>query len=739
MLWRAIVLGVLWAGAALAQERHPLDGAASPYLQLHRDDPVKWYPWGPEALRLAAETGRPIFVSVGYASCHWCHVMQAESFRDARTADALNAGFVAVKIDRESRPDLDRQFMTVTRLMAGSAGWPNSVFLTPDGDPFFAGGYFPREDFRAVLWQVAGAWRDDPDGIAEQARGVSASVREVLTGLAAAQPVTSGAMQAAVAEILDELDPFHGGFGVAPKFPRAPIFLFLQSEAVRRSDDAAQQAVVDMLDGMLGGGIHDALGGGFHRYAVDPQWQVPHFEKMLYNQALNARLLLRAWVATGEMRYRSAAEATLDFTLREMRAPGGGFHASLDAVSLDESGARVEGAYYTWTPENLAPLGPEAGFAAETLGIDAAGDVEGDLPGANIVVLPEQVSPRLAQVVAQMRRLRAERAPPLRDRKILTAWNAEMIRTLAEAGQRLDRPDYLRAAEEAAGFVLDALRPAEGLRRVWYEGRATEPAQLDDHAALGLALVALSDARWGAADAGTDPEIWLTTAQAIAQEIPARFGGVEGGLRMTQRVEGMTEIIPRDDETLPSGNALALMLYARLNRRLRDPALAQDGAVLAAALSGTGLSAPVHRAGTLQALQLWHDGPVGAAQVMAHGAVRADLRHGVAPGTAVLTLEIREGWHVNSAAPLEPHLIPTQVALPGGAVGAPVYPEGLVKALGFNAAALSLFEGRVEIVLKGLPVAGSERVAVMLALQACSDTLCLPPEDAHLTLWPRGR
>ncbi|MCP5074384.1 MAG: thioredoxin domain-containing protein, partial [Rhodobacteraceae bacterium] len=675
---------------AEAREANHLLGARSPYLLQHLYNPVDWYPWGPEALERARAENKPIFISVGYSSCHWCHVMEEESFENEAIAALLNEHFVSIKIDRESRPDLDEQFMIVTQVLAGGGGWPNSVFLTPEGDPFHAGGYMPPETFMADLFQVRQAWNQDPGLIGAEAAKVTQAVSSYLTRRAEAREITPDVVRAVAESLLPEMDPFNGGFGVAPKFPREALFLFLLDQAGRTGDRWLLQTVTDMLDGMIKGGIHDHVGGGFHRYAVDPEWHLPHFEKMLFTQAMTGRLLVRAWGITGEPRYRRAAERLFDYVLRELRDPGGGFYSSQDADSINSAGEKVEGARYMWTPAELDPLGEDAPLVRDIFQVTE----EGDLEGANVLnlaALPKDTAAetgydadaftaRLDTVLKKMHRLRSVRQAPFLDRKIVVDWNAAMIETLAEAAYRLERPDYRRTAEDAARFILDQMREPEGLNRVWFEGAAAVPAQLSDYAALALALVALHDY----APDKTAATGWLVEALATAGELQARFGAPDNGFRMTETVEGLSDIIPLDDGDIPSANALALTLFARLSHRAQVPEIEQNGFSLAAALSGHALAVPEQRGFALKAIQDLQEGETGPVRYAAKGAVRAELIHDRSTGEVAIALLISDGWHINAHEPLEDYFIATSLTVSRHADLAVEYPVPVVKALSFN-------------------------------------------------------
>ncbi len=727
----ATLCAVLFLAApGLAQQPNHLVGARSPYLLQHLHNPVDWYQWGPDALDKARAEGKPIFVSVGYSACHWCHVMREESFEDPDIAAYLNAHFVSIKIDRESRPDLDEQFMLVTQALTGTGGWPNSVFLTPEGDPFFAGGYFPPRDFTELLAQVQAAWAEDPELIRAEAWNVAQAVGGYLTRRAEAREITPELAAAAAASVLPQVDEFNGGIGVAPKFPRETLFLFLLDQAERSGDRDLLQVVTDMLDAMIAGGIHDHVGGGFHRYAVDPNWHVPHFEKMLYTQALTGRLLIRAWSATGAEQYRRAAQRVFAHVMRDMRAPSGAFYSALDADSQTATGEKAEGAFYMWSPDQLTPLGHGAARIAELFAVDEIGDLD----GANVLHLAEPLE-RLLQgreqlhvyaALERMRQLRDARPAPARDSKIVLSWNAAMIETLAEASHRLHpRPnDYYDQAATAARFLLDHLRGPDGLLRVSYDGQPDIPAQLPDYAGLGLALLALHDY---APDADTAAH-WRAEAETLAAEMHALFAIPEGGYAMTRSGDGFSRIIPVEDGDLPSGNAMALALLTRLGHRAHLPEAEQEAWRLAAALSGHAAGAPGRYGSALTAIQDLQFGETGPVRYAAKGHVRAELRLDRNSGAVRVHIAIADGWHINAKQPLEDYFVATTLTVADQPV---TYPEPLVKSLSFNDAPLALYEGKITLTAS----APSAATIANLILQACSDEICLQPEDLRFTLW----
>jgi uncharacterized protein YyaL (SSP411 family) len=530
-----------------------LAGETSPYLLQHKDNPVDWHPWGEAALERSREDDKPILLSIGYSACHWCHVMERESFEDAGTAGLMNELFVCIKLDREERPDIDSIYMEACQAMTGAGGWPLNVFLTPEQVPFYAGTYFPPESrmgmpsWRDVLEAVSQAWRDKRDEI----RAGGTRIAERLQGGAAlrpsAEPLRAELLDAAVEGLRSSFDAANGGFGTAPKFPPASALEFL----MRRGE---QGMVAQTLRAMASGGMYDQVGGGFARYSVDPYWLVPHFEKMLYDNALLARAYLHGWQVTGEPLFRRVAEETLDWALREMLSPEGGFYSALDA---DSEG--VEGKFYVWTVEELrsALAGePDADEAIAWFGTTDRGNFE----GANIPVRGPGDPERLDDWRARLYEVRAQRVWPGLDDKRLTSWNALMISALAEAGAVLERDDYLAAAAAAAEFVLGSLRDGDGrLLRTFNDGRARLNAYLEDHSFLLEALLTLYESSF-------DPR-WFGEARALADSMIERFADDEhGGFFETSSDHERLLARRKDleDHPIPSGNAGAAYGLLRL-------------------------------------------------------------------------------------------------------------------------------------------------------------------------------
>jgi uncharacterized protein len=514
----------------------------SPYLLQHADNPVDWYPWGEEARERARREDRPILLSVGYAACHWCHVMEHESFEDAETAALMNEHFVCVKVDREERPDVDAVYMDAVVGLTGHGGWPMTVLLTPDGEPFYGGTYFPPEprhglpSFRQLLTAVAEAWRDRREEVSRQAESLTEELRRSSRLAPSLEPLTTGLLTAAVSGLRAQFDPLWGGFGAAPKFPPASALEFL----LRRGE---KEIVAKTLDSMALGGMYDLVGGGFHRYSVDREWLVPHFEKMLYDNALLLPLYLHGWLVLGTDRYREVAEETLDYLLRELHLPEGGFASAQDA---DTDG--VEGLTFTWTEDDPVPRELLSPFEH----------------GRSI--LRGELDP---DTRARLLELRQQRPQPLRDDKVIASWNGLALAALAEAGRRLERPDALDAATALAEFMLGPLSTPDGrLHRTWRVGEAKHTGFLEDYADVAHGLYELHVA--------TGELRWLHEAHRVARLAVDLFSDEEQGGFFHSPADGERLVNRKKelaDHPTPSGNSMLAYVLLRLARIWGDAEL----------------------------------------------------------------------------------------------------------------------------------------------------------------------
>ncbi|HSA94617.1 MAG TPA: thioredoxin domain-containing protein, partial [Acidobacteriota bacterium] len=562
----------------------------SPYLRQHAYNPVDWYPWGEEAFERARREDKPVFLSIGYSTCHWCHVMERESFDDEEAARLLNEAFVCVKVDREERPDLDRYYMAAGQMLAGAGGWPLTIVMTPDKRPFFAGTYVPKDrrwgrpGLTELVPRISEAWRTRREELLRSAGRVTDLLVKAERGPESGtkREISPSILDRAFREFEADFDERHGGFGGAPKFPVPHNLAFLLRYWKRTGNERALAMVEKTLERMRLGGLWDHLGGGFHRYSTDDRWLVPHFEKMLYDQALLAEAYAEAYAATGKDDFRRSAAATLDYVRRDLGAPEGGFYTAEDADSEGE-----EGRFYMWTKAEVGrALGPdEASLAIRLFDV-------GDAPSvlhlekspaevaAELGIGPDRLPARLESVRRKLLNARAKRPRPFKDTKVLTDWNGLAIGALAKAARLTGEMRFVEAAEKAARFVLDRMRAPDGrLRHMFMEGEASIPAYLDDYAFLIRGLVEVYET-------GFDPH-YLEGARDLVRIAAADFGDAEGGGFLT--VAGTTELPVRSKEVydgaVPSGNSVMLMNLLRLSRLTGNADFEDAAARLTGALS----------------------------------------------------------------------------------------------------------------------------------------------------------
>jgi len=547
---------------------------SSPYLLQHAHNPVNWYPWSDEAFKHAKEQDKPVFLSIGYSTCHWCHVMEQESFENVEIASIMNEHFFSIKVDREQRPDVDRIYMDAVHMMTGSGGWPMSVFLTPDGRPFYGGTYFPPEDtygrpgFKRILLSIADAWENKKEEILESAGRISESMVDINKPVQK-EELTKEVLENAYNYFHNSFDPYYGGFGRAPKFPQPINLSMLLNYWYRTGEEKALDMVKTTLDAMASGGIYDHLGGGFHRYSTDAQWLVPHFEKMLYDQALISYAYLQAYQVTGNRNYAKVARETLDYVLRDMTDSKGGFYAAEDADSEGE-----EGTFYLWKPEEVKSVlrARDAEIFNACYGVTEKGNFEEGNSILNVNVSVEQVAEKfkenksviediLSRSRGKLLEHRAQRTRPHLDDKVITAWNGLMISSFAYGGAVLDEPQYIDAAEKSANFLLSTLRKDGRLMRFYRDGQVVDPAYLNDYAFTILGLLDLYQATF-------NPQ-WLDEAQTLADNMLELFGDEnKGGLYFTgsDAEELIVRKISAEDGVIPSGNSAVALGLLKLSK-----------------------------------------------------------------------------------------------------------------------------------------------------------------------------
>ena len=768
-LWLGFFAAALGADAVGGDALKNADGSwkytnhlveeTSPYLLLHAHNPVEWYPWGEEALARAKAEDKPIFLSVGYSTCYWCHVMERLVFSDPEIAAQMNVSFINIKVDREERPDIDRIYMLATQLTTRHGGWPNSVFLTPDQEPFFAGTYFPpeplpgRPSFPQVLDFTRQRWQDQREQVLQIAARLTTAIRDLESGQQmAAVPPDSLLVARVLSAIQVRYDAINGGFGGAPKFPPSLRLEMLMATAERFADPQVQRIVLHSLERMAAGGIYDQIGGGFHRYATDAEWRVPHFEKMLYNQAHLSRLYLRAYELTGDDRWRWVAEDVFRFVAREMTGPEGAFFSALDAETEAE-----EGKYYLWTAEELEnALGGEAELFWSVYGLAPMPEGEEGVLYVKTSLAEAELRAQMVPVRQRVLAARAERLYPLLDDKVLAAWNGMMIEAYARGFAVLGDPAYRRAAERAADFALQNLRREDGgLWRVHRLGISRQEAYLDDYAFLARGLTALYRA--------TGEARWLQAARELSAEMVARFWDQEvGGFFFT---EASNALIVRSkfaqDSAMPSGNAVAahaLLDLAELTGQAHGSATrlssskselaeayrsraaqilsAFGGAMWAQPTASVHLTAAVerHLQASLSAAAL-ADTPADSLVSMRVELPAQQPVAGEAFAVAV-HLDIRPGWHINANPPSGDLLIPTSLTLNADwplDFARVRYPAGRSQAFPALAETLSVYEDQVALWADlSLPPAAAGTAGYLRFLvqyQACDEVRCLPPAE----------
>lgn len=595
----------------LAQEK-------SPYLLQHADNPVDWYPWGDEAFKKAREENKPIFLSIGYSTCHWCHVMEHESFEDKDVAKLMNDTFVSIKVDREERPDIDNIYMTVCQMMTGGGGWPLTIVMTPDKKPFFATTYVPKEGrfgragMMDLVPRLHEIWQNRKEDVLKSADQITELLQQSQSSSEKTEELTKSDLDKTYDQLHQRFDPFYGGFGSAPKFPTPHTLSFLLRNWKRTHNPKTLEMVEKTLDGMRAGGIYDQIGFGFHRYSTDKKWLVPHFEKMLYDQALLTLAYTEAYQATGKLRYKETLQEILTYILRDMTSPEGGFYSAEDADSEGE-----EGKFYVWDESELRKIiGSDSDLFIKVFNVKSDGNfvdsVTNEMPGTNILHLNKSWSEiakendvtekELRQIVERSRKrlfeVREKRIHPYKDDKILTDWNGLMIAAMAHASQALQDPQYAEAAKKSANFILQKMKTDDGsLLHRYREGEAGLPAHVDDYAFFIWGLLELYEATF-------DPA-WLKSAIELNQYLIAHYwDNQRGGFYFTS--DKGEELITRTKEiydgAVPSGNSVAMSNLLRLGRITANTDFEKKAAQIAKTFSESVRMAPSAHTMLMQAL-----------------------------------------------------------------------------------------------------------------------------------------
>lgn len=712
----------------------------SPYLLQHAHNPIDWFAWSEEVLQLAQQQNKPVFLSVGYSTCFWCHVMAEESFDNLEVAKLLNAHFISVKVDRETRPDIDAHYMASVEHMTGSAGWPLSVFLLPDGSAFLGGGYFSPEAFISLLSKVRNLWQQVPGKLELRAKKLAKQLEQknaIQTNLSFLDVSDAALLAKAKDKILMQYDHLYGGFGYQAKFPHENWLLFLLSLYAREPEPLVHQVLDKTLRAMAYGGINDQLAGGFHRYATDPRWLIPHFEKMLYTQAQLSRVYLLMYQLTEEPFYAEVAQQTIDYVLTDLAFPVGGFYAATDALSR-----HGEGDYFLWPqPAFEAAVGKDLGALATAL---FSVTPEGDYQGKNILYRRQSLAEHAAlnqlefvqlkkdflKIKTALLASRNSRVPPFKDKKIIAGWNAMMIESLVLANEVLKKPEYLRAAVQSADFIWwNQFFKDKKLYRVFLQSHASFDGALDDYAYYASALLSLYDA--------TGEPVWLARVIELTDIMISLFWDPHQGGFFVSSVAmqgGVKRFKSFKDHEVVAANAIALKVLLRLAKRTGNTAYQDKAVQLMTAFASFVLDGPIEYIGFFSVLGEHLKGEIAALQYAAKGnLVVKGVYHGGKEGVLSIVFDIKPGWHINAHQPLQDYLVPTLVEvvdLPD-TVRHIVYPAGLVKRLGFQEHELALYQGRVKVKVPLKQVTGN-MIRVKVKLQACNEQFCLPPEDLLL-------
>ncbi len=718
------------------QPQNALANESSPYLRLHSRDLVKWNTWNKATLKKAMDSGRPIFLSIGYSACHWCHVMQEESFNNPVVAKLLNENYIPILVDREQRPDLDETYMLATEAITGQGGWPNNVLLTPDLKPFYGGVYFPPKKLAKLLTLINEDWRKQPLVIQLEADRISTILAGFFTRKTASKDLTSETLAKAGQKLLAKFDEFNGGMGTAPKHFNAPTLAFITHLASQQNNADAREAMTISLNAIAAGGVRDHLEGGFHRYAVDNNWRTPHFEKMLYDQAQMSEVYLQMYSLTGDRKFADVAVSTLDYVLNDLTAPSGGFYSTRDADSPLTKGAKShEGTFYIWTPEQfIQTLGKDdADFIIKQLGKETQGEfADKTIIHRNITLEGDELT-RFNNLLKKLKQARDSRIKPHRDEKILAGWNGLMISAFAKAATTLKSKKYETAAVKSGEFIWQNMRDNKGfILRSYFEGKASVTSTLVDYAYLSNAFIDLYDI--------TGNKIWLARAEKLIEQMDALFKDEKiGDYFFTATKQGYARIKLRADTALPSGNAVALKALVKLSRRSLNPKYSRRAEAVIAALSGDAVSDAQGGATTFVAAETFLRGTNAANQFASRGRVK--LAASLSPDRKqfIVKVKLAPDWHINANKPFEEQFIPTSISLKTGskilANIKTTYPKTISRKLGFNDKPLALYENTFTLSTT-LPVPASKRITGELTLQTCNNEVCLLPETVKLSVTP---
>ncbi len=698
---------------------------SSPYLLQHAHNPVNWYSWSQEAFTTAQEQNKPIFLSIGYSTCHWCHVMEEESFENPLIAGFLNRHFISIKVDREQLPDIDHTYMLAASMLSGQTGWPLNAFLTPEGAPFYAATYFPPTQFHELISEVSQLWQQQPEKLIKSGSDVLTAIQQISSAKQNAKHPTAKLSEKAAHEWLKIADELQGGFGIAPKFPNEPTLLFLLQHSIQHQDQNLLNHLKNTLDAMQQGGIFDQIGGGFHRYTIDPGWLIPHFEKMLYNQAQMLQVYLLAYQVTGDPSYRRTIEKTLYYLETEMRSEAGLFYSATDADSEGE-----EGKYFLWelsqleqtlTPEEITLAKPFYGFDKGT-----------NFDGKNILFLPQSISEffigkglkveeffsALETLNKKLLQARMQRIPPHKDDKIITAWNSMMIVSLVKASQTLKEPHHLTAAKQTAESLwVKHYLPQGYLLRDTREELPGKKASLEDYAHFGLANLTLYDV--------TDDPKWLDRSLDLVEEMLALFWDEATSSFFISRQDTLLPLRAKDrgDRATPAATSVAYEFLSKLGRRQPDQRFTLLAQRLITSLSANLSVSPMQYSYLLKAFDEPATG-INTTQFGAHGALKATLSK--VRNDYLLSIKLKPGWHINAHSPGHSKLVATQLS--ANWIKSVKYPQHLDKQVSFMQGPIRLYGNQSSFTITPTETKNNLDQLLKFSYQACNDKQCLPPE-----------
>lgn len=709
-------------GAPLFTNRLILE--SSPYLLQHAHNPVNWYSWSSEALEKAKKTNKPIFLSIGYSTCHWCHVMEEESFENLEIARYLNDNFISIKIDREQRPDIDNTYMIAAALLSGQTGWPLNTLNTPDGAPFYAATYFPPSQFLELLKRAQQLWKHEQVALEKEGERIIGSINKIQENSDSPKKITSHTYAAAVEQWLDIFDEFEGGFGTAPKFPQEPTLLFMLDQAVRTQDTLLLNAMTKTLDAMQQGGIYDQIAGGFHRYATDPSWLIPHFEKMLYNQAQLAAVYLKAYEITGNPLYKHTVVETLDYALREMRNETGLFYSATDADSEGD-----EGRFFIWSDEEFKQQLDSSHYilAADFFGLTQGPNFDGKTILHQPLSIPEFVVKHqlntstffttLTSVKQTLLKARQQRIKPHLDDKVITAWNSMLIRSLAEASVEFSDQSYLKAAMMAANSLWSKHYSQAGLIRDSRLEKVGTPGNLEDYSTFAMANLTLFKI--------TNDPVWLQRSIRLSEELIDRFWDAPSSTFFLTEKSEILLVRSRSqaDQAIPAAESAVYELFTKLATHQSNQKFQPLADQLLAAKSGKISSNPMNYSYLLMA-HAKTQGTLESVQINAHGALRAELKS--RGDDYVLSINLKPGWHINAQHPGDKRLIGS--SLSANWIASIEFPSSHKQKVSFIDKPINLYSNNIEFAIKSTDTGTSLKTPLHFTYQACSDKQCLAPE-----------